>query len=458
MPEVITTQCWLFPRFKGRELRVEFDEDRTSSDGGAILLKGIDDQVGLTHGLSEVLRDSRDPSRVRHELSDLVRQRVFGIACGYSDGNDAARLSEDPMHKLVLGRDPLEGQALASQPTLSRFENGVTRGETYRMSEALAKTVISRHRKRRRGRARLITVDLDQTADLAHGDQQLALFNGYYGNSCYLPLLGFLSFDGEKEQYLFAAILRAGNSRDKDGALGLLRRLVPMLRKAFPKAVLRVRLDAGFASPEIYDFLDAHEIQYIVALPKNSVLLRRAEAMMRRQRRKATQRFGSQYEYGETRYAARTWPYKRRVIIKAQVTCHPGRDPKDNPRFLVTNMPQTPRHLYERVYCARGDVENRIKELHLGLDLGRLSCSQFLANQFRLLLTASAFVLLQELRLRLARTRLARAQSWTLRTRLLKIAVRVTTSVRRVILHMPGAFPDTGPWRRLAFSLGAVPA
>lgn len=458
MPEDSTTQCWLFPALKGRALRVQFDEDRGSSDGGVILLKGIDDQLGLTRCLSDGLRDSRDLSRVRHELPDLVMQRVFGIACGYSDGNDAARLSEDPIHKLVLGRDPSEGQALASQPTLSRFENGVTRGETYRMSEALARTVISRHRKRRRGRARLITIDLDQTADLAHGDQQLALFNAYYGNTCYLPLLGFLSFDEEKEQYLFAAILRAGNARDKDGALGLLRRLVPMLKKAFPKAVLRVRLDAGFASPEIYDFLDTHEIQYIVALPKNSVLLRRAEAMMRRQRRKATQSLGSQYEYGEIRYAARSWPYKRRVIIKAQVTCHPGRDPKDNPRFLVTNMPQSPRHLYERVYCARGDVENRIKELHLGLDLGRLSCSRFLANQFRLLLTASAFVLLQELRLRLARTRLARAQSWTLRTRLLKIAVRVTTSVRRVVLHMPTAFPDTGPWRRLALTLGAIPA
>lgn len=457
MADDSTTQCWLFPKLFPKPLVVRFDEERGSSDGGALLLKAADERIGLTTTLSSCLRDDRDSTRVAHELSELVRQRVFAIACGYPDGNDAARLAEDPIHKLLVGREPVEGEALASQPTLSRFENSVRRADLYRMGEALARTVVGRHRKRRRGKARLITIDLDQTADLAHGQQQLALFNGYYGNTCFLPLLGFLTFDDEVEQYLFTAVLRSGIARDKDGGIAVLKRLFELLRPAFPKARLRVRGDAGFAGPEVFAFLEAQNVEYVIAMPKNAVLECRAEPLMRRARRQAANSGQTEHLYGETSYAARTWPHQRRVIIKAEVTCHPGRESKDNPRFVVTNLTQSPLYIYERIYCARGDIENRIKELHLGLEIDRTSCRRFFANQLRVLLTAAAFVLMQELRLCAARTSLARAQVWTLRDRLLKIGARLVVSIRRLVLRLPASYPFLDAWRRLATNLGARP-
>lgn len=457
MPQDTTTQCWLFPEDFAKRLVVRFDDQLGSSDGGAVLLKAADRKLGLTESLVACLEDGRDSSRITHELEELFAQRVFGIACGYADGNDAARLAEDPVHKLLLGRDPIDGEALASQPTLSRFENAVGRGELLRMGEALARTVIGRHRKRLRGRVRRITIDLDPTADLAHGAQQLSLFNGYYGNNCYLPMLGFVSFNDEKEQYLFTAMLRPGNSPDKKGAVGVLRRLFALLGEAFPKARLRVRLDAGFAAPEVFDFLEEEGAEYVVAMGKNSVLKRRVRRRMGRARRLSRESGETEHVYGETRYAARRWPQKRRVIFKAEVVRHPDRKPKDNPRFVVTNLPQTPRWIYEQIYCQRGDIENRIKELHYGLELDRTSCCRFLANQFRVLMTAAAYVLMQEIRLKAARTSLARAQVTRLRERLFKIGARVVVSVRRIVLHLPRSFAFLDDWNRIALALGARP-
>ena len=455
MAQDTTTQCWLFPEEFGKRLVVRFDDEQGSCDGGAVLLKIADRRLGLSESLVACLEDDRDSSRIRHELEELFAQRMFGIACGYSDGNDAARLAEDPVHKVLVGRDPVDGEALASQPTLSRFENAVGRGELLRLGEALARTVIGRHRKRLRGKARRITVDLDPTADLAHGAQQLSLFNGYYRNNCYLPMLGFVSFNDESEQYLFTAVLRPGNSPDKKGSVAILKRVFALLREAFPTARLRVRLDAGFAAPEVFNYLEEAGAEYVVGMAKNSVLKRRARRLMGRARRLSRESGETEHIYGEIRYAARRWPDKRRVIIKAEVVRHPDRKPKDNPRFVVTNLPQTPRWIYEQVYCQRGDVENRIKELHYGLELDRTSCCRFLANQFRVLLTAAAYVLMQEIRLKAARTSLARAQVTRLRERLFKIGARVVVSVRRIVLHLPRSFAFLGDWNRIALALGA---
>ncbi len=452
-----TTQCVLFPELFRKSLVARFDQHNGSSDGGAVLLKAIDLRLGLTERLAGCLRDRRDPSKVSHEIEELLAQRVFAIACGYPDANDAARLGEDPIHKMMVGRDPVDGAALASQPTLSRFENAAGRRELYRIGEALADVVIERHRKRLRGRARRITIDLDPTEDPTHGEQQLSFFNGYYDGWCYLPMTGFLTFDDEPEQYLFAALLRPGNAPDKRGAIAILERILRRLRSAFPKARFRVRLDAGFAAPEIFAFLEAQgDVDYAVAMPKNAVLLRRIKKLQQKARRLSRLSGQTAHLYGECRYAASTWDTKRRVIFKAEVVRHPGRDPKDNPRFVVTNLPQTPKWIYERIYCQRGDIENRIKELHLGLEIGRTSCSSFWANQLRVLLTAAAYVLMQELRLRAARTSCARAQVQTLRERLIKIGARVVESVRRIVLHLPASYPFLEPWRRVALSLGAT--
>jgi hypothetical protein len=436
---------------------VRFDQEHSSSDGGALLLKAADRRLGLIDRLSGCLTDDRQEGKLTHTLTDLVAQRAYGIACGYADCNDAARLANDPIHKALLGRDPIDGDALASQSTLSRFENAVGPKELYRFGEALADSVIQRHRKRLRGKVRRVTIDLDPTDDPTHGQQQLSLFNGFYDSWCYLPILGFISFNDEVEQYLFTAVLRPGNAPAKLGAVGILRRVIDRLREAFPGVRILVRLDGGFACPEVLDFLDEQtRLSYVIAIAKNSVLERRAKRLMGTARRRSRQSQKTEHSFAECCYAAKTWSCERRVVIKAEVVRLADREPKDNPRFVVTNLSSTPRAVYQ-CYRQRGEIENRIKELHHGLEIDRTSCSRFWANQFRVLLTAAAYVLMQELRLRAAHTACARAQVSTLRERLLKIGAWVEVSVRRVVLHLPVSFPFAQEWRRVAVALGASP-
>jgi hypothetical protein len=449
-------QTVLFPDLFDKPLVATFDQPHASSDGGAVLLTAAERSYGLLDDFARCLVDDRQPGKVQHPLRDLLAQRIFGLACGYPDANDADRLADDPIHKLLLGRDPVAGAALASQPTMSRFENGHGSQALYQMGRQLAETVIERHRRRLHGRARRITIDLDPTDDPTHGAQQLSFFNGHYDTWCYLPLLAFVTFDDEAEQYLCAAVLRPGNAPATRGAIGLLRRLLTRLRRAFPKARFLVRLDGGFATPAMFAFLEAQSgLDYVGAMGENAVLTRLAEPTMVEARARSEASGQTAHVYTEARYAAKTWPHARRVVIKAEMVRLPGRTPRDNPRFVITNLRQTPRFLYERVYCARGDIENRIKELHDGLQIGRTSCCRFWANQLRVLLTAAAYVLMQELRLRAARTACARAQVTTLRERLLKLGVHVVVSVRRIVLHLPTSTPFVDAWRHIACALGA---
>ncbi len=442
--------------FQGQRTPVvaRFDQAHASTDGGALLLKALDERLGLTERVAACLTDPRQPGKVRHELIELVRQRVFGLACGYADCNDAARLAHDPLHKLLLDRDPLAGPALASQPTLSRFENTVGRRELFALGQELADLVIAHHRRRLRGRATRITIDLDPTDDPTHGQQEFTFFNGHYDTWCYLPVVATVTFNGEAEQFAVAAVLRPGNAPARRGAIGVLRQLLGKLRAAFPTAVLRVRLDGGFASPRLFAFLDAQQVEYVVAMASNARLEKRARRLMGKARVLSKATGQTAHLYGETRYAARKWTRKRRVIIKAEVVRHPGRDPKNNPRFVVTNLTDEPETVYE-IYCQRGDVENRLKELQHGLEMDRTSCSRFWANQFRVLLTLAAYILFQELRRR-ARGPWATAQVSTLRERLIKVAVWVQRSVRRIVLHLPTAFPWLPTWRQLARAVGAA--
>jgi Transposase DDE domain group 1 len=445
----------LFPRIFRKPIVAQFDQREGSSDGGALLLKAADRHYGLVAGLSSCLRDDRQAGKVDHSLRELVAQRVFSIACGYPDANDSARLSEDPIHKLLLDRDPIGGRALAS-PTLSRFENGVRVKELYRSGEFLAKSVIRRHAKRLRHRTYRVTIDLDPTDDPTHGAQQLSFFNGHYDTWCYLPVMGFVSFNDEAEQYLCAAVLRPGNVGAAAGAVAILRRLVRMIRHHLSGVQIRVRLDGGFAHPAVLEFLDAQpKLEYVVAMAKNTLLKRVVESGMRRARQLSRRSGKTEHIYGEVQYKAGKWPGVRRVIIKAEVVRVADKDPKDNPRFVITNMKQSPQWIYERVYCQRGDIENRIKELH-ELEIDRTSCTSFWANQFRVLLTAAAYVLMQELRLRAAGTACARAQVCMLRERLLKLGARVLGSVRRVVVHLPASFPFLPAFRRVALALGGA--
>ena len=390
MIDSIATECLLFPEIFAKPIRMEFDQRQGSSDGGAVLLKAAERRYGLISGMVDCLFDDRQAAEVDHSLHDLFAQRVFSIACGYPDANDSARLAADPIHKMLLDRDPVVGLDLASQPTLSRFENSLGSKQLYRLGESLAESVIARHAKRLGGHARRVTIDLDPTDDPTHGAQQLSFFNSHYDNACYLPMMGFVTFNDEADQYLCAAVfhptdedlsegtpvLRPGNVTAAAGAVGILRRLMALIRGSFSKARIRVRLDGGFANPELLAFLDGEPgVEYAVAMASNAVLERKAAEAMQVARLLAGLTDQTEHVYDETNYAAGTWNRERRVIIKAEVVRADDKAPKDNPRFVITNMKQTPQWLYEEVYCQRGEIENRIKELH-ALEIDRTSCTR----------------------------------------------------------------------------------
>jgi hypothetical protein len=332
----------------------------------------------------------------------------------------------------------------------------VGRADLYRLGTALADAVLTYHRERLGDGVRLITIDLDATDDPTHGQQELALFNGYYDTWCYLPLIATVRFNTEPIQHVVAALLRPGTGTAIRGVRGLLRRLFAKLRALFPRARLRVRADAGFADGKLLAFLDAAEVEYVLGLAGNRRLDTRVRRLLGRARMQARATGETATLYGETRYAARRWNRKRRIIMKAEVLCYPGRSRKDNPRFLVTNLPHRPATVYTRLYCGRGDMENRLKELQRGLAMDRTSCSRFAANQLRLLFSVAAYVLFQVLQDIARTTAVGGAQVWTLRARLLKVAVWVERSVRRIVLHLPHAFPWRDTWRDLAQALTAT--
>ena len=456
----MATDCITQVTFQGdgftKPIVARFDLPHASSDGGLVLVKALDIAWGLTERLAACLDDAREPGKILHETRELLQQRVFGLCAGYADCNDATRLVHDPIHKLVLGRDPLTGLGLASQPTLSRFESTVSARELRAMTHVLADTVIAQQRRRLHGCATRITIDLDPTDDPTHGQQEFAFFNGHYDTWCYLPIVATVTFNDELAQFAVAAVLRPGKAPASLGARGILRALLRKLRAAFPAALFRVRLDGGFASPKVFTFLEREQVEYVVGMPSNSRLEKRAQRLMGRVRVLSRQTGETAQWYGEARYAAKTWTHRRRVIIKAEVVRHPGRAPKNNPRFVVTNLTAPPRAVYA-LYCQRGDVENRLKELHHGLEMDRTSCSKFLANQFRVLLTLAAYLLFQELRRRAAPTACADAQVTTLRERVIKLAVWVERSARRIVLHLPTTFPWLPTWRYLARAVGATP-
>jgi hypothetical protein len=448
------TQSVLFPNLFHKPVVASFDQPDSSSDGGAILLKAIDSELDLTERLASCIRETREEGKIVHPLVDLFRQRVYGIACGYPDCNDADRLADDPIQKMLLDRDPIDGNSLGSQPTLSRFENAFSTKDLFNMGSELADIVVEHHAKRLKGKARLITIDLDPTDDPTHGAQQLTFFNAHYDSYCYLPTVGTLQFDNETEKYLFTVVLRPGNAPASRGTIGILMRLLVRLRDAFTKTRFRVRLDGGFAQPALLDYLELEGVEYLVGMASNSRLEKRARRLMGKVRMKSRKTGKTETLFGETRYAARKWSHRRRVIIKAEVVRYPGRDPRDNDRFVVTNLPHKPEKVY-MIYRNRGDAENRIKELHHGLEIDRTSCTSFLANQLRVFMTAAAYVLMQEMRRRAAGTDLATAQVTTLRERLLKVAVWVQKSVRRIVLHFPLNHPWLIEWKQLAHAVGA---
>jgi hypothetical protein len=393
------------------------------------VLRELDQRYRLAENVARCLHDPREGHKVKHDLLTLVRQRLFAIAQGYEDNNDAATLAKDPAFKIMAGKAPESDGDLASQPTLSRFENRVTAKDLRRLSDRLLDLYLKTHP----GPRKVIILDMDATDDPTHGKQQLSFFHGYYEEHMYHPLLVFDGRDG----FPLAAVLRPGNTHSSRGALAVLKRLIQKLRQAYPKALILFRADAGFAVPALYSYLeDQPETRYVIGFITNNRLLAETAPLLAKAQRQYQETGEKQRLFTSFSYQAESWDKPRRIIAKVEYT-HLGA----NQRFVITNLVRNPRFVYDDIYVLRGDVENRIKELKLEIKADRLSCHRFLANQFRLLLHTAAYCLFWLLRHHLQGTELATAQVNTLRLKLLKIGARIRETSRRIWVHLASGYP-----------------
>ena len=431
-------------------ITIAFDAPHISSAGGALLLRQMDDHLGLSERLAVLLPDTRDPRKVRHDRREQMRQRLYQIALGYADCNDADRLRQDPVRKRVCDRPP-QAEGLSSQPTLSRLENAVE----VRMLRALVCEIEEQYVKSFVEAPEVIVLDIDSTDDPTHGQQQLSFFHGYYDQHMYHPLV---IFDGERGQ-LVSVVLRPGNAHAARGAMGVLRRVMRRLKHRFPQTQLVVRGDSAFAVPRVLRMLEELNrelggIAYVVGLAQNAVLLRAGAAALSEARRRFQVTKQTVQHFDAFAYAAESWPQARHVVMKAEVSEH-----GNNPRFVVTSRSEFAPALLYHAYCERGQCENFIKDFKNALPADRLSCSTFAANFLRLLAHAAAYVLVHALRTQVAplAPQLGRAQFDTLRLQLLKVAALVSQSTRRVLVRLPFAFPLARVFRDLATTLAGLP-
>jgi len=429
----------------GKAVDLDFDGGRLSSDAGVVLLKDIDDQLGLTRDLAAVLSDPRDARRVKFTLPDLLKQRVYQIAAGYEDANDANTLRDDPIFKLMLDRLPESGAPLASQPTLSRFENRVSRTELYRMARVLLEQYIASYDTA----PTLIVLDVDDTEDRVHGQQEHARYDGYYGGYCFLPLHLYEGLSGR----LITTILKAKRFTGAQ-MLAVLKRVVKRLRQAWPDTLVIFRGDSHFAYPEVRQWIDEQpELSYVTGLTSNAVLQALAREVVEQAKRAYACRGHKVTRFHSTRYQAGTWSRARRVVIKVEV-CEQG----VNTRFVVTDLEQArTKVLYQHIYCARGQAENEIKDHKLYLKSDRTSCHRFEANQLRVLLHSAAYVLLETLRREVLKTtQWASATMETMQLRLLKLGARVQEFKGRVQISLPSSCPVAPVLRRSVILLACV--
>jgi hypothetical protein len=424
-------------------LAVDFQGGRLTSDGGWSWVAEADAALGLTAAIAAVLPDPRR-RRGRHPLLTLLRQRIYQIAAGYEDQDDADTLRTDPLLKLVCGRLPETDPDLASQPTFSRLENAYAARDCYRLAEALGAIYLAE--REREGIPTHIVLDLDSTDDPTHGEQEGSAYHGYYRQHMYHPLL---VFDGDTGQFI-TAILRPGTAHAGHGALAILKRLVRRLRARWPGVTIELRADAGFAKPAIYAWCEQERIAYTIGLVTNARLDAVAAPLVATALAESTAAGAKVRLLDETVYQAESWPTPRRVVIKAEVLAK-----GTNTRFVVTTRDDPPETLYQW-YTDRGETENWIKDLKLACFADRLSCHRFLANQVRLLLHGAAYCLLDTLRRWLVQAGTARMQLDTLRVRLIKIGGRVRQLATRVHLRLASSHPGEPLWHRLATREGRI--
>jgi len=412
-----------FGRVGRRAIEANFEGGDLSSDGGLLLLRQVDDQIGLSRAVAKALGDERDRSRIRHRLRDLIAQRLYGLCCGYEDLNDHDVLRSDLLMQTAVGRD----QALASSPTLCRLETRATRAQVAQLHGVLIEQFIAGHRRA----PKELVLDIDASDVPLHGSQEGAEFHAYYDHHCYLPLYVFCG------QAMLACYLRRSRIDGAKNATALLKGLIARLRQAWPKVKIIVRGDSGFCRQRLIRWCERAGVNYVIGVARNA-RLEVTVAMVELALKEQYEQSGlKQREIGEFRYAADSWDIERRVITRLEYGAL-----GTNPRFVVTNLEGEASELYEQLYCARGEAENRIKEAQLDLFGTRASCHKFLANQMRLLLAALAYTLMQRLReLALCGSELAHATAATIRVRLLKIGAAIVRNTRRVRVLLASHHP-----------------
>lgn len=424
----------------GKHVQVAFDGGLQSSDGGVLLLREVDRRLGLAERLAACIPDWRDPESISHALAEMLRFRMFAIAAGYEDADDCDSLRRDPIFKLALGRGPETGEALCSQPTMSRLENRVSWRTLIRLQAALIDQFCAswKHVPRR------LELDIDDTWDDVHGGQQLALFNAHYDGYGFLPMHIYEATSGK----LVAAILRPGKTPTGKEIKTILKLVIGRIRKHWPKVEILVRGDSHYGRPEAIDWCEDTGIFYAFGLGTNAVLAALAAPLNEdvAVRRALAGAQAKVRRYGSFRYAAKGWRQERRVVARIEAS-----DQGTDTRFVVTNLHDKPKRLYERVYCARGQMENLIKAHKRHLASDRTSCTSALANQFRLVLHSGTYMLLHGLRAEAPRRSFWRtAQFDTLRRRLLKLGARVYEKATRIKVILPAACPDQAIFAQLA--------
>jgi hypothetical protein len=438
-----TTLGLVFPAVGGREIVCRNDGGDITSDAGLLLVSLADKKLGLTEAMADAVYDHRDQNKIVHGVMEMKRERIYAICQDYEDANDLDTLRHDPALKVACKKLPKSGQALASQPTISRFENMPGIRDLVRMAVAMAQRVISRLP----ARTRRVIIDVDPTEDPCHGQQEFEFFNGHYGCHCYLPVHIHITGD-DGRQRIIGSVLRPGNAGPTKGLYSALRIAIRLVREHLPRAQIIFRADSAFGVCDVLDFCEDMGIDYMLGMKGNNVLHDLSAPVQMDACLKYKWEGNGCREYGSVSYKAGSWRHARRVVVKAEIT-----QGELNPRFVTTSLENLSDLEAYGFYCGRGEQENRIKEMKLDLASGRTSCHSFLANQFRLLLHTAACMLMGVLQESLAGTRFAKAQVGTLRTRLLKVGARVVETARKIWFHLPSSFPAQDAWRRMYAAL-----
>jgi len=446
--KTFTTPDLPFAPINGKKVSARFDDPAVSSDGGALFLREVDRQIGLSERLARSIADERRQSHVEHALVDLVRQRAYQISCGYEDANDCDALRDDPAIKTAVGRDPLEDGALGSQPTMTRLENAVTVRDLLQLGYAFVDQFIASYDRP----PRMIVLDMDPTADTVHGGQQLALFNAYEDEYCFMP---FHVYEGQSGK-LIASVLRSGKTPTAKEILSVLKRIVRRVRTAWPEVEIVFRADSHHTKPEVMEWLEARGIQFITGLTPN----RRLAAIFAADVRAAEKKYREQRQvgrpvrtYSSRFYSAKSWERSRRVVCRIHISAQ-GTDV----RYVVTSFQAArAKYLYDVVYCGRGRMELMIKDHKVALRSDRTSCHRKEANQFRLFIHSAAYVLMHALRANLLKgSELAHAQFDTIRLRLLKIGARLESGRTFLRFHFPTSCPTQDILTRATTILAAL--